>query len=316
VAIRGLVRWAVVSFGMLLFCALGAQGQKDVPRLTLQLEREIPVPGQGAAATVHPIKCDARGNIYVRFHGVRYFSAPVVKISPDGERKAVFATEKVPGWDGADIYDFDVGTDGQVYLLAARPTKDRKIELGLISLNDEGGHRFTAAVKLRLRSAGHLAVFSTGEFLLTGFREVERSPADDAEAAATGVKQEQKVEPVTAILDRSGNVIQELQLPSDSSFGEAPGTERRPLLGPEAISMGAIAMGQDGNLYMMFHTEKPKLYVISADGVLVRTLEISPPSEKAGALTLGSRTESDSSWNLQKKAKVDSTHPRRWFFRS
>lgn len=266
---------------MCLILAVGATLAQEPPRMRLEVKKEIPVAGLAAEPTFEPIRCDTRGNIYIRFHGSRPFASPVQKISPEGERKAVFSLEKVPGWEKGEFADFQVDDSGQVYLLAVRLGRNRTMEYGVVALDEEGRHQLTAELKMpfRLDSVDRLGVFRTGEFLLAGYRKL----AEGEEPAAKNAPGAEKatVEPMAVIADRNGNLVREVSR-GRGGGGAAAGR----LLAAEAIHAASMVAWEDGHLYLMYRKSPPMLHVISAEGEEVRAVRVEPPSEKAVAMDL------------------------------
>jgi hypothetical protein len=214
---------------------------------------------------------------------MNFYLSPVVKFTPDGEGKAVYSLNSVPGWEGGDIYNFAVGHDGQVYLLAGRlDRKKKKVEFAIVTMNDQGGHRFTTTLKAPFDAVEHVGVFSSGEMVIWGHREIGKMPEKSADRKDWGKR---NVEPVTTILDRNGNLVKELELSLDSIEGETSGDGQRSV-GINSVSLGSVTMGDDGALYLMYRGKRPDVHVINAEGEIVRTLKITPPSERAVAMEI------------------------------
>lgn len=87
--------------------------------------------------------------------------------------------------------------------------------------------------------------------------------------------------PVTATFDIRESLLSRLELPGDVRE-EAKSTEGQPPTAPmAAVDLGAAAVGPDGHGYLMRSSAKPRVYVVSPFGELVRHFEVIPPEEKA-----------------------------------
>jgi hypothetical protein len=273
--------------------AAGEGLTQEVPRLQLKVESVISVQGMMGGAILHPIKCDGSGNVYLRFEQPNAFFEPVVKISPKGERLAFFSQESVPGWEKGHMYDFDVGPDGAIHLLVARQIpKTRKVEHAVLTFTERGTHRSTTAIEAKFTSVDRVVAFSTGEFLLVGWRKLEQEgQAREGETSEGASKKEPPVEPVSVILDRGGNVIQEVDFSGPVPSSEGGDTSNgRPTVERTAVAAGVAVSGDDGNIYFMFRDEKPALLVLSATGEIVRVVKVGSPVERAVPLSLKQAT--------------------------
>jgi hypothetical protein len=284
------------SFMTRLLCALlfllglrGTEGQEVVPRYRLEVSRETPLGNLAAANLLLPHGCDARGNLYIRvYQPSRTFLAPIHKFTPEGERKAVFSTDSVKDWEGAEIYDYAIGSDGQVYLLAVRENKDRDMEFGVLAFAEDGRHRFSIPIKIALDSVEHLGVFSSGEFLLIGFRKVEEPPQriPGTPSAEENKRKRPPVEPIFVVVNRNGEVLREAASLTNSHAVQTE-TGGEPIRVPaSAVNRATLAAGDDGHIYLLLAEEKPTVYAISRTGEVVRTLKVNPPGEKAVALRI------------------------------
>ncbi|MFQ5777102.1 MAG: hypothetical protein ACE5IP_03755 [Terriglobia bacterium] len=251
-------------------------------------------------AIMLPVKCDARGNLYIRSHQpLRALAAPVSKITRDGKRAAVFTLASAPGFEEGMFGDFAVDIRGKVYLLAMN-----KKGVAIVAYDSDGGYDSTIKPE-GLFGPAQLAVFPSGEFLASGEKLDER-------LYGTG-------EPFTAIFDRNGKLIKELSLPQDiwkqppsddgtekvtpSEDGEAdekdaPLPQDAQGETPEgavsiekeqfsrALSVGMAVPAEDGNVYLMRATPDPLIYVIAPGGTVLRRLVIARPSEHSDPSTL------------------------------
>ncbi len=294
--LRRCLAWAKVSL-VFVASATAQQAQAPiVPKYNLQAGDETPLGNLPAVATMAPIKCDAKGNIYVRFYQPRVFSAPIRKFTLDGENKAVYSTDNVKGWEGAEIIDYALAHDGQVYLLVDQLTDDKKLETGILTFDDAGHSLSSTRINFSLDSFDHLEVFSTGEFLVTGYRKVEEPPQQipgtppPKDEARQKLPKDPPAEPATFVVSRGGDLINEVLFLTGPSSGKPSDGEPRLRVTAGAVMSSATVAGDDGNIYVMFQSDKPTVYAISANGEVVRTFKVEPPSEKstAFAMTLAS----------------------------
>jgi hypothetical protein len=111
--------------------------------------------------------------------------------------------------------------------------------------------------------------FPSGEFLVSGLERVHSSKFLGATRS------------FTAIYDAHGHLIKRLLFPEDEEIDAAAeaGDARYNFIaigGNRGVSSGKAALGSDGNTYLMRRTSPATVFVISADGELLRTLKIEP----------------------------------------
>lgn len=267
--------------------------------LPLRLRDTTIVAGQGSVMITLPAKCDAEGNIYLRGgSGLgNYLATPLIKLSREGKRAAVFTLGTAPGFDDEATYeDFAVDARGKVYLLAFRRGEGKEdVKQVIVAYDSDGSYDSTIELDALFHS-GHLAAFPSGGFLASG----ERIEEVDGVFRRTG-------KPFTAVLDRHGKVLKELALPGDierEEEKEEPGppepADKKPVAAanaePEprggatrlaaqefdiAFNFGSAAAGEDGNVYLMRAASDPRVYVIAPDGTVVRTLTLAAPSKQS-----------------------------------
>jgi hypothetical protein len=263
---------STVGLFLVVVVSLSAQ---EPPRLPLRLKETVAVPQQRAVPISGPIKCDAKGNIYLRSYLPRTnpLAAPVMKISTEGKRTAEFKIDSAPGFEGALVDDFAVDLRGKVYMLSIKG----KDELDIVAFGPDG--KYDSTIKLDLLfMPGQLAVFRSGEFLVSGEKiDENRQPVG---------------EPFTALFSRNGRLVKELSLPEDvkkevdSSQEEKSDAASTPVKQESgefarAISLGHAAPADDGNIYLMRATSTPLVYVISPAGTVLRRLTVEPPSRNS-----------------------------------
>jgi len=277
------------AFLLLFACALSAQ-EAPAPQLSLRAKETVPIPSEAAGPIMVPVKCDTEGKIYARGYLPRKpAAAPVLKFSAEGNRVAIFDIQAAPGFEQLGLGDFAVGLRGQVYMLAIK-SKD---EQDIVVFGKDGQHQSTIELK-PLFMGEQLAVFLSGEFLVSGRKLSEkRQPTSDR---------------FTAIYDRSGRLVKELDLQEESKITtqklgsdvkqaeDADTVARKQQAAADArkaeeelaksIDLGTAEPAEDGNVYLLHPASKPIIYVISPAGELVRRLVIPPPSENYAPIAM------------------------------
>jgi hypothetical protein len=261
---------------------------QEIPTRTLSMKREVTVqlPRTSVLSVLGPIKCDARGNVYVRLEMAAdspvqpSLPVPITRLGPDGARKAQFDLARVPGWELSDLYDFFVGSQGEMYLLAARMVGKEK-EVAVLSFREDG--QYSSTIRFDTDSAiEHVAPFPTGEFLVFGWKRY-LTPAGPAQAEpAAGEKEpEPMAEPFIGIFNRAGRQLLEVAFNSAEQKGEGgkqAGGDRRSLP-RSAISLASVFLGSDDQVYVMARHEPREVAVISAAGTVLRRFEVASPAK-------------------------------------
>lgn len=253
---------------VLLAFGVYARAQSPVPESNLRVVDTLPVQGMSPGSTMGTVRCDAEGNAYLRFYNpAALFQAPVVRISADGEGKQQFSLGSVPGFDQAQITSFAIGPNGDV-ALATLGGKDAN-HANIFMFKADGTPDADATIKLGAVNIFQMAIFSNGNLLLSGTREAKLYGKNEPSVSV----------PFTKVLDDAGEVVKELELPgdysppkpSDKTFQKSVGMQ------PAAITLGDVVAGTDGNVYLTRHYGSPAVYVIAADGSLLRKLTLVPP---------------------------------------
>jgi len=203
-------------------------------------------------------KCDNSGNVYLRVQdGKRKPPAPLYEIAPNGSVVRRFDVFEV--FPDLTAVPFFVTGDGKVYMGAW----DRDYGVYVVSFADN-----SAGQKLRLDSDYFLpyqiAVFNTGEFLLSGV----------VGPRIRGV--------YTAVFDGKGKLLRKIYEPEDEDArlkAEAKEYDFVPEGSPDTgnyfAMKGDAALGSDGNVYLLRSTGL--IYVISHTGEVLRKMRIPPP---------------------------------------
>jgi hypothetical protein len=228
----------------------------------------------------------------------------VIKISREGKVQASISPSARPQFSDAGFDPFAVDLRGNLYWVAyqTKKYKDKAMEYGEVSLVvfDEEGN-YDSVIRLdNLLAPRQLAVFPSGEFLISGERL-------DEEQRGTG-------QPFTAIFDRAGRLMKELELPDDieeqreelrsavdprmeqqtagdqlpapKPQGQAVPAQTNPLPSKTeqfqlALSRGKAVAADDGNIYLMRAISPPVIYVIAPGGGVARRLSLKPPDPDA-----------------------------------
>lgn len=206
--------------------------------------------------------CDSDGNMYL----AGFKRDEVEKLSREGKVVARFSLSAAedPDFKKLGLRSHAVDQRGRVFGLIDR----KETATYVVEFAPDGKYEKTTKLDVAGLLPYHLAVFPTGEFLVSG------AVHDSA--------------PYTAIFDPQGRLIKDLPLPGDVSR-QSVGPERK-VAGEEKPSDadatlavlgevlgGAAAIGPDGNAYLFRNSRPPVMYVISAGGILVRRLSLKPP---------------------------------------
>lgn len=274
----------VSGFLKLLFLVLASVPlwAQDVPKLGLRVADEIAVLGETATGMTGPIRCDTKGNIYLRpSRFANPYQDPILKISPEGKAVAYVALRDVPGFADAQLWDFAISGREQIYALAAKPIGDTG-ELHMLSFDEQG--RFNFDTKLEsLFNVDQMAAFTDGSFLLAGSRPI---PESQQHKAKSGGQELELEEPVTAVFDRGGRLVAELKFDADTGILDTADPEVAGGLPVEVLSLGSAAGSEDGNVYLLRVASPPIVYVVASTGSLLKTLKVDPPIEKAHAVAM------------------------------
>ncbi len=259
---------------------------QEVPRLNLRLKDETPVAGESIPAMTGTIRCDSKGNIYLRPSvSLMLLDNPVIKISPEGKVVATYSLDSVPGFLEAQLWEFALGPRDRLYTLVGKPVKN-SAEIHILAFDEEGD--FDSGTQLAaLFYADHIVVLADGNFLVAGSKPIEQAEGDDSPRTSEEIELE-PVEPYTAIFDRAGRIVTELTFEADAKLRAPDSAQPAQTVPVGAISSGKVVSGYDGSLYVMRAAAKPLIHVLSPAGALLRTLEITPPSEKATLLDVRS----------------------------
>jgi hypothetical protein len=275
------------------------------PITDLFMTEEIMFPTPPPVDMEPPMQCDLNGNIYV-VYGDRAPSTRgellLRKLSPESKSVTAFGREPLQGYALARRRGFFTDPRGGVYVLVRafreKPDQQRREHPDDLIVRYEDDGTLASIAKLHGIPQGAFdptlfAVQGNGEFLVTGLL----GPRMGSLPAG----------PFTAIFDRSGQFVRQIELPNDvSSESELPSSEdvrsdssskangstqlagketgRTPNERPRteagsrswtfAVARGQLVAAPDGNVYLLRASNPPRVYVISPTGEVVREFEI------------------------------------------
>jgi hypothetical protein len=210
-----------------------------------------------------PMICDPDGNVYLSTDPVGV--SGIRKLNEKGERIALFETSANHDLKVDAVAYFSLQPGGDLYELVYPHEINRYV---FISKPDG---TFKSAIKL---DPGFpflpkkLAVFSGGQFLVAG----EKYDADKTGA----------LRPFAGIFAADGHLLKEFELEDDKALHDiaASGGPRVALSGMphanHAVDNSQVAMGDDGNAYLMRWTNPATFYAISPGGEAVRRFTVDP----------------------------------------
>jgi hypothetical protein len=271
------VRWAtLIAFAGCLYAGgANAQSAEDViPRIELKAGDKVPVVNFGGTFTATgPMRCDSDGNIYIRpiAQKVNPTLAPIIRISGDGQHMTQVDLSGVPEIQaGADIsiHDFAIGQNGSVFVLGAIGTKKKEYYTAVIEIDTDNKSTSLIHVDTKM-SPLQIAALPSGRFLLSGVVHTTETSGKDW-------KQSSQVQ--TAIFDGQGTLVKEIEMTGDVKIPDLNSTQKE-YPDPKTLVAGLaeLAVGEDGTMYFMREGAKPKIWVISATGEVLRQFEVTKP---------------------------------------
>jgi hypothetical protein len=258
--------------------------QPAVQEVNLKATAKVEVHMSHRAGLLGQATCDGAGNVYVRQLDVETSrnprgpsQLPILEVTSAGTLTGnfrvtdafageVFGTGAYVNREGGVYQAAIVGDDVYVIQFAQDGSVKAKKKL------EVGSRHFT--------SLSLLAVFNSGESLLVG------------ESGKTGHI------PFTAVFAADGRLVKEIYEPEDeearkkAEIGDTQYVGAVGSVGNRFVSMGDIAVGSDGNAYLLHGTSPTLIYVISPAGTVVRKLRITvddPDLEAASVKAYGGR---------------------------
>lgn len=298
---RGTGRLRFLALALAAATALAAWGlrtpwqakakQPSVSRYRLEAGSSTPLGDLSWMPTLGMAKCDSGTNVYLRLMTRSFqsypFSTPVTKFSPGGDRLAEFSLDKAPGWSPGDIQDFAVGQDGTVYLLADHPVghNNRKAVTGILSFNGDGDFLSSVPLHLPVQTTERLAVFPTGQFLVTATERAKPQGKRIPGAPVSAKVLERKglptgtLHPIAFLVDQRGEEVKRVLLPQDPlSIKNGKGYGPPISFNADKEGFEWLVAGDEGNVYAIFPTGEPIVYAISPAGDVLRGFFVSLPA--------------------------------------
>jgi hypothetical protein len=252
--------------------------QSAVSLVKLKATAKVEVSMSQRASLFGQATCDGAGNVYVRQLDVETSRnpsgptrLPIQEVTPAGMlvrnfrvtnafRDEVEGMEVFVDQNGRVYQAAMVGDD--VYVVEFAPDSSVKTRTKL----DVGSRHFTSITRL--------AVFSSGEYLLVG------------ETGKTGHV------PFTAVFAADGRLMKEIYEPEDkdaqqkADAGDTEYVGTGGSVGNRFVNVGDVAVGSDGNAYLLHGTSPALIYVISPAGAVVRKLRVTVDDLDFGAASI------------------------------
>lgn len=220
-----------------------------------------------AGAPLVYARCDFDGNLYLRLDVAERGKQPsrlsISELTPEGNIARIFRLPESPL--DLQALEFFPSANGHLYV-AAWSTSEHAVYL--LSFAREG----TLTSETRLQSdffiPRQLVVFKSGEALVSG------------ELGNPGGRWST---PFTAVFEPDGKLVKKIYEPEDEAsrqkaVAKEPGFVERHGFENRTVSRGDIALGTDGNAYLLRGGSPALVFVISPRGDVIRKLRITPPS--------------------------------------
>jgi hypothetical protein len=236
--------------------ALLTSAQEEPRTVVLHAARSTDLPMSSTGGILGQMVCDENASIYFQTE-----VDPEMRISSDGKDIVRFRLDSIP-----DIRD----TSGQLPFTrdfvvspatgAVYTTVRLHDDTYIIKFDRDGKYE----TKTRLQApetfrAATYVIVAEERFLVAG---------------SIATKRPRERQPFTAIFDSSGQLVRQLDLKADTKPTDA---EPRGLAVLQ-METGSVVTLPDGFAYFMRRSSNPAVYVISAAGQLVRTLNITSPT--------------------------------------
>lgn len=261
------------SKGLVILLALAISSAHAQGFRNLTYFENVPIPTDTAKsgfAVQLPMKCGPDGLIYVRFASANSESA-VTLIGENGKIVSTIRLSEIPEFSANDLYDF-APASGQVLVLSGRAKPQGPTTYHVSRFKSDGTYVSTAILDIGFRpdfEPRSIAAFPSGNVLIAGMAKGHEVP----------------FVPFTAIFTEEGQFVREVvfkddvtdkdakQKPSDANF--SPAQQARNLL-----EVTFLQTSEDGNVYLMRHTPRGPVFVVSPGGS-VRRMLLTPPVQGA-----------------------------------
>jgi hypothetical protein len=216
---------------------------------------------------VGPFKCDADGNVFSIPVALDARSRPmspdtIVRLSADGKAVTRYSLISVPGIGNvanSTISTTALDRDGDLYAVV-------RAESGqyIVSFTKTGRYKWKIEIEPNELLIGSFAVFSSGEFLLSG------RPASDP------------LSPRVVVLAPGSSSLRDVLLSDDRALKKGLSREARTAL----IDLASAESGSDGRVYFARAATKGSVYVVSPSGEITGTIALVPPRRGATLTSL------------------------------
>jgi len=240
-------------------CGLSAQTE-----LQLREDHITPIVGMRPTPTLDSVKCNADGDLFVRFFHIALLVEPITKIKLSGATDALFSIGSDPENRNASMVDFSPTEAGGLDALILGPPGVK-----IVRFSKDG--RFDSSIPVDLGFAADLTQLVSlpgGNFFLSG------TVTTKSEGRESG-------DPVNLIVDAQGRVLRDLRLPKDERPDQKANAKDAHDEANPAVAHGRALLGEDGNIYIMRSVSPALFFVVSPAGTLVRKFGISAPIPKS-----------------------------------
>lgn len=240
---------------------LCAQQVSTAPTTNLKPTNRFELPLSRSMQMIGGSKCDAAGNVYARPLNVSDYKPsdmariPVREYTAEGKLVTTFEPTGV-NLDEVSTGRLFIGHDGIPYQLAWTT---------VVAFNRDGSVKSKTTLKTGTEVVPHhVLVFKSGRFLLVG---------------ATG---EHRTTPYAAVFEPDGRLIKKIYEPEDdyaksrAEIGDSDYSSHNSgvAAGNVFVSRGDVALGDDGNAYVMHGASPTVVYVISPTGEVLRKFRV------------------------------------------
>lgn len=220
-----------------------------------------------AAAPLVYARCDLGGNIYLRLDTAERGKPPsrlsISEVTADGKTGRIFRLPESPV--DLQALEYFPSPNGDLYA-AAWSSSERAVYL--LSFGQEGTLRSETRLQSDFFIPRQLLVFKSGEALVSG---------------TLGDPGGRWYTPFTAVFEADGKLVKKIYEPEDEvsrrkAAAKEPGFVERHGFENRTVSRGDVALGMDGNAYLLRAGAPAVIFVISPRGEVIRKLQVEPPS--------------------------------------
>jgi hypothetical protein len=264
------VVFGLVGCAVLALAPMGAQVARPRSPVTpaptaLTISSAVPFDGLGVTLFAGPFRCDADGNVFfvpyrMAAKGEAGTRDTVVRVSGDGKKTTSFGVAAALGVMGAEdshINATALDAGGNLYVLADVLTPDGSRQM-IVSFDNKGQYKTKLELDSKELLVGQLAVFASGEFLLSG-----RRPNGEARLV---------------VMSPSGGSLDGVSLPPSDDEATGPAAVIRSISWAEPAA--------DGRVYFCQSATGKRVYGVLACGQVDKTMKLVPPRRDAQLVEL------------------------------